>query len=126
MGDIARIIHFEKTHLNRDRLDALVAELGDADAERVIGQAMEELAVRLNRIEAAYRAGETARIAKGAQGLVAIADQVGMSQLSAIAHSVTETIADGNTAAIAATVARLVRIGESSLMTVWDVKDMSV
>ena len=55
-----------------------------------------------------------------------IAEQLGMTSLSIAAKNVTQTIDQGDEVAKAATLTRLFRIGEQSLMAVWDVQDMSL
>lgn len=118
--------HFERARLDRDRLESLVRELGEPGAERIVGRAMEELAVRLSRLEVAYKAGDLAAVAKAASSMVAVADQVGMASMARVARDVTITAHAGDGAGFAATVARLLRVGEASLMSVWDLQDMSV
>ncbi|WP_380056293.1 hypothetical protein ACFE33_02175 [Falsihalocynthiibacter sp. SS001] len=116
----------ECVRLNPSRLTELYVELGHRAAENVIGRAMEELAVRLGEIEAAYWESDFAQVGKRARSIIAIADQVGLNGLSLAARHVTVTAKQDAPTAIAATVARLVRMGDNSLTAVWDARDMSV
>lgn len=116
----------ESVRLERGRLAALYASLGEVHAEEIICRAMEELAMRLALMERAYASGETKALARGARGLVAIADQVGMTSLARVAGDVAVCAERGDTPAIAATLSRLLRISDRSLTAVWDPADLSV
>ena len=58
--------------------------------------------------------------------VIAISDQIGMRMLSRVASDVTQAIDSTDVVAIAATLARLLRIGESSLTAIWDSQDLSL
>ncbi len=126
LGNVTRLYHCEDVKLDFDRLRILSAELGEAGAERVIGRAMEEIAVRLTRIENAYSECDIARVSKGARSLIAIADQTGLSAVANIAADVTRVCSQDDGAALGACVARLIRVGEMSLVSIWDVHDVSL
>lgn len=111
--------------LDPDRLGELYAQLGEAAAEDVICRAMEEMAVRLACCERMYRAEESAGLRKTVRSLAAIADQVGMHALARVARDVGYCVAHGDQNALAATLARLLRIGERSLTEIWDLRDLS-
>lgn len=115
----------EIVQVDQDRLGALYAQLGEASAEDVVCRAMEELALRLSHCEALFREGAWAALRKNTRSLIAIADQVGMSALSDVASDVTACIDAGDTVAVAATLSRLLRVGERSLTAVWDIRDFS-
>ena len=116
----------EKIKVDQDRLGALYAQLGEASAEDVVCRAMEELALRLSHCEALFREGAWATLRKNTRSLIAIADQVGMSALSQVAADVTRCIDNGDTVAVAATLSRLLRVGERSLTAVWDIPDFQM
>ena len=126
MTEVTELSFSELVQVNPDRINCLVRELGEFGAERVIGRAMEELAVRLARVKCAVDEKDPARVAKGAQGLVAIADQIGMHTLAEVARDVAGIAQTTDSAALAATAHRLGRIGEKSLMAIWDQQDLSV
>lgn len=126
MGSVTRLYHVEDVQLDHDRMRLLVADLGRTGAERVIARAMEEIAVRLTRIENAYSDGALDRVAKGARGLAAIADQTGLATVRDIALTVARLSSTPDATALGASVARLVRVGEMSLVSVCDVHDVSV
>lgn len=110
--------------LNSDRLNDLYAQLGQHAAEDVVCRALEEMAARLSHIEKSYRGGAWDDLRKNARGLGAIADQLGITMLTKVARDVKSCVEVGDQVAIAATVARLVRVGESSLTEVWDMQDI--
>jgi hypothetical protein len=112
--------------VDQEKLTSLYLQLGEAAAEDVICRAMEELAVRLSHCEQLYRDGKSDALRKSARSLRAIADQIGMGHLAQVALDVTRTIDDGDRTAQAATLSRLLRIGEKSLTAIWDLQDLSV
>ena len=130
MGDIVieikMLIFKERVRLDSDRLVELYVQLGEAGAQDVVCRAMEELAIRLTQLECDYHAEKYKTVCKSAKGMVAIAEQVGMNKLAAVARDVQICAADNDTTALGATVARLLRIGEGSLTAVWDLQDLSV
>lgn len=115
----------ETVKVDQDRLGALYAQLGESSAEDVVCRAMEELALRLSHCESLFREGAWASLRKNTRSLIAIADQVGMSALSHVACDVTKCIDTGDTVAVAATLSRLLRVGEHSLTAVWDIGDFT-
>ncbi len=116
----------EPVRLDSDRLQDLYSQLGEAGAEDVVCRAMEELAVRLAHTERLFRQDKLCEMRKSARSLIAIADQIGMHSLSRVATDVTHCIDALDPVAIAATLARLLRIGERSLTAIWDLQDVTV
>lgn len=116
----------EVVRLNADRLEELYVQLGEAGAENVVCRALEELAVRLSHTERCHREGRTADLRKSARGLVAISDQIGMQMLSRVAADVVLCTDKGDSVALAATLARLLRIGERSLSEIWDIQHLTI
>ncbi|MCV6586720.1 MAG: hypothetical protein OIF47_14405 [Marinibacterium sp.] len=104
----------------------LYRQLGESAAEDVICRAIEELAVRLSQCQEMYVSADFGPLRKNARTLIAIAEQVGMAALARVARDVTLTIDAGDRVALAATLSRLIRIGERSLTAVWDLQDLSV
>jgi len=115
----------EAVRLEQARLVALYDSVGKTQAEEIICRAMEELALRLALMERAYSSGEMAALAKGARGLVAISDQVGMVLLARVAADVARCAERRDAAALGATISRLLRISDRSLTAVWDSADLS-
>lgn len=116
----------ESVKFDTDRLEQLYVQLGESGAEDVVCRALEELAARLSHTEGCYREGRVADMRKSARSLIAIADQIGMAALARVARDVTVCIDHHDPVALAATLSRLLRIGERSLLEIWDVQDHSV
>ncbi|MGR3377701.1 hypothetical protein [Salipiger abyssi] len=116
----------ETPGLDPERLAELYTRLGARDGENMVCRAMEELACRLGQADRFYEEGDLAQMRKCTRALGAIAGEIGMTGLSRIAIDVVQCIDDGDAVALAATLARLARIGEGSLYAVWDLQDLSV
>jgi len=116
----------EAANVDHDRLNELYTQLGQSNAEDIVCRAMEELALRLTHCDKLYRDKAWGDLHKSAKSLVAIADQIGMPAVSSVAGHVTICIDRADTIALAATVARLLRIGEDSLAVIWDLQDITI
>ena len=116
----------ESVQVNPERLGHLYAQLGEAGAEDVVCRAMEELALRMSHCDRLFRERDLGELRKNARSLIAIADQIGMHTFSRVAGDVTQCIDGGDRTALAATLSRLLRIGERSLCAIWDMQDMSL
>ena len=116
----------ERVQLDANRLEDLYLQLGEAGAEDVVCRALEELAARLSHTERCYRETRFHDMRKSARSLIAISEQIGMQHLARVAGDVTNCIDLGDRNALAATLARLLRIGERSLNEIWDLQDLSI
>jgi hypothetical protein len=114
----------EHVSVDQDRLGALYAQLGETGAEEVVCRALEELALRLGQCETLYQQTCNSKLRKNARSLIAIAEQIGMTTLARVAGDVTRSIDQADDIALAATLSRLLRIGERSLLAVWDSQDI--
>ncbi len=126
VANILTVVHTENVHLDPDKLSDLYKELGARGAEDVVCRAIEELAVRLTHCERLWRHDDMVNLRKSARSLIAISEQVGMVAMSNIASDVTSAIDSEDGAAVAATLFRLIRVGERSLTAIWDQHDLSV
>lgn len=116
----------ERVRLDSDRLGALYAELGEDGAEDMVCRAMEELSARLAHAGRLFRDGQGADLRKNLRSVAAIAEQIGLRMLAQVARDVIGCIDSGDANAMAATLARLMRIGDRSLTEVWNLQDMSI
>ncbi|MEW9919971.1 hypothetical protein AB2B41_10165 [Marimonas sp. MJW-29] len=123
---VLQINPVERVVLDQDRLGALYSQLGASGAEDVVCRALEELALRLSQAERMFREGAWSDLRKNTRSLIAIAEQIGMSALGQVAADVTCCIDRGDATATAATLSRLIRVGERSLTAVWDIQDFSI
>lgn len=102
------------------RLSHLYQTLGDAQADYVVGFAVEDLALRVAECERLWHAAERVALAACADALCTRAEQVGMKRLAHVARIVGLTGRGDDPVALAATLARMVRVAERSLTLIWD------
>jgi hypothetical protein len=126
MDHVLKIRLNESVRVDHDRLGALYAELGEMAAEDVVCRAIEELALRLSHCSRLHRAEQWEDLRKCARSLIAISEQIGMLVLARVAQDVIETLDARDIPAVAATLARLMRIGEQSLTAIWDLQDITI
>lgn len=126
MEQITLLQQTESIRLDAGRLEDLYVQLGRTGAEDVVCRALEELAARLAHTERCHRSGRRNELRKSARSLVAIAEQIGMQMLARVARDVTDCADTGDPVALAATLARLLRVGERSLSQIWDMQDYSI
>lgn len=125
MEEVTTLVQTEQVRLDPGRLSTLYHQLGEVNAEDVVCRAVEELAVRMARCERFWRISDWQGLRKDVRSLVAIADQIGMIRLSRVALDVTTAIDNNDAVATAATLTRLLRVGERSLTAVWDLQDIT-
>lgn len=123
---ILRLQHSETVRLDQSQLDVLYQSLGPVGADKVVNHALEDLAVTLTRAGEQYRAGEIEALRLTVRALVAVAQQVGMTVLARVGRDVLDLSRTYDAPAFAATMARLERVGEASLVAVWDLQDLSI
>lgn len=116
----------ERPGLDPAQIETLRRDLGPHAAEDVVCRAMEELAQRMCQLQDQAASGPREDLYKGVRSLAAIAEQIGMSSLTRVAHDVMACIELGDSVAEAATLARLARIGERSLTALWDLNEFTV
>jgi hypothetical protein len=123
---VTQIRFVESVRVDHDRLGALYADMGHTGAEDVVCRAMEELALRMAHCDRLHRAGDYDELRKSARSLIAISDQIGMGLLARVAHDVMICIDRGDGVALSATLGRLMRAGEGSLIAIWDLQDITI
>lgn len=123
---VAMLSPNEKPGLDPERLEGLYERLGAQEGEDMLCRAMEELAFRLGQADRLYDQADFNEMRDCTRALGAIADQIGMMALSRISNDVVQCIDDGDPVALAATLARMARVGERSLYAVWDLQDITV
>ena len=116
----------EAVRLDSERLAELYVQLGEIGAEDVVCRAMEELAARLSHVERCRHEQKLPEMRKTARSLIAISEQLGMAVLARVAGDVTRCIDDQDHIALAAVLARMLRVGERSLREIWDLQDLSI
>ena len=126
MNQVLQIQLSESVKLDKERLGALYSQLGEASAEDVVCRALEELALRMSQCNKFYNEKNFNELRKNARTLIAIADQLGFHTFSRVAGDVTQCIDADDTTALAATLSRLLRIGERSLTAIWDLQNVTI
>ena len=116
----------EHVELDKDRLAEIIGRLGPRGADEVISRTMEELAVQLAKIHKAARRDNLESLGNAARKIAEFSAHIGMPALSNAALNVANISGFNNGVALMATVARLERIGEASLLQVWDLQDLSM
>jgi len=126
MGEIVKIKLYEPIQLDQVRLDSLYTQLGAVGAETVVCRAMEELAVRMAECDTLWREANHAKLRKHVRSLVAISEQLGMKLLAQSATNVSTALETKDETSVAATLSRMLRIGEWSLSAIWAMEDLSI
>lgn len=116
----------ETVRLDHVQLEELYLQLGPSGADKIVNQSLEELAIGLSLIKQTHTAGRVAETKEHVQNLVGIAQKLGMTTLARICLDALDLLGTTDIPAAAAVLARLNRIGEGSLIAVWDLQDMSV
>lgn len=110
----------ERAVLEPELLLDLNAKLGARVADNLVCRSMEDLALRLAEAERAFRSGDDIALRKTCRMIAAMSDQLGLRTLMRVACDVLHCLETHDMVAMAATLARLIRTGESSMSAVWD------
>lgn len=110
----------EPVHVDARRLAEIVDELGETAAHSVICVALEQLAQALSDARRAATTGNMAELSARSEMLSRLAWQVGLTSLAGVAVDVAACAERRDGIGLAATLARLMRIGNRSLTEIWD------
>lgn len=119
-----KLHHREVVRLDGDRMEAIFGEFGIDRGELMICAAMEDIAGLLSASDVDWRTGDLDRLSGHAERLFDAAMPVGMIALARVARDVDELCRRHDAAALAAAVARLGRVGQQSLLAVWEERDL--
>jgi len=122
---IAQLNPSEAAHVDPDALASLHARLGPNGAEQALTSAIEQSISRLGAIRKAVQQQNAAGVEQLATSLAELAEQVGMISYAHVARSVAQCAHASDSPALAATLARLDRIGDRSMLAVWGGEDIS-
>lgn len=126
MSNIVPLAISEPIHLDPFRLTELCTVQGEAGAEAMVGQTMEELAHGLGRVEDAFVEQNLSEVAERAEKLLPLADHVGMTTFARVTRDVIFCAKGAHMVALGATLERLVRIADTSLNAVWDMENQGL
>ena len=124
MHNIIKFTPVELIFVDAAYLSEVAAERGLPRAENIAHNAIEDIAERLASAEAAWSAGEFARLSKVGKSLATVCEQIGMETFARAARQLAEAATGPDDIAIAATVARTLRVGEASLTAIWDIRHL--
>ena len=124
MGNLTVLAIQEPVRVDARRLGEIVDELGETAAQSIIGAALEQLATALSSTRDSAMAGDMATLSERAEMLSRLAWQVGLPTLAAVAVDVLGCAERRDPTSLAATLARLMRIGNRSLTEIWDAGDL--
>ena len=127
MNDECRTLsHAEKVHVDSGILAEISTKMGEVGADQAVTLAMEQSMASLCSMQKAMTLGKTQELITLAENLADIVGKVGMTSYAKVAHDVGRCAGTGNAVALSATMARLHRIGDRSIMAVWGLEDLSV
>lgn len=120
MGNLTVLAMQEPVRVDAHRLGEIVNELGETAAQTIIGAALEQLASALAGTRIAAMDGDMITLAEKAEVLSRLAWQIGLPTLAAVSVDVMSCAERRDATSLAATLARLMRIGNRSLTEIWD------
>ncbi len=126
MSELSFLTPKERARLDTTQLETLHSTLGAHAAEEVMCRAMEDLGTRLCQIHDRAMSGPREVLHRELRAIGAVAEQIGLSGVASVAHDVMNSVEHGDRIAEAATLARLARMGEQSLVALWDLQGLSV
>lgn len=116
----------EHPGLDPDRMTELYVQLGEAGAEDMICRVMEDLATKLADIHEVQGIADDQLMQQAVRHIAEVAGKIGLTGLSRVAMDVEYCLNFDDHPARAATLARMIRIGEKSLTAIWDSRDLSI
>jgi hypothetical protein len=117
--------HQETVDLDRDFLSRLYDSYGETQADNLLCDMLENIAILLARIERERRAGDLVALVESSELLSEQADHFGMVQLCEVATGVAACARRGDLPGLGGTLSRLSRVGDASLSVVWGPQDLS-
>ena len=123
MARISMLLHDEHLPFCTSKIDEIYSEFAPQRAQTIINGALDEFAIRLSVLECAGKQNKRAAIRKAVDALMSIWQQIGLGSLTDAAHNVRALTASSDDPALAAAVARLVRLGDMCLVSLWAIQD---
>ncbi len=120
MKNIAQLRVEDDVNIDQQRVSEIVNELGQTAAENLIQAALEQLALALQQVMSAAAQDDLAQVVYHVDRLSRLAWQVGLVTLAGVAVDVGRCAEMRDLQGLAATLARLERIGARSLTEIWD------
>jgi hypothetical protein len=114
----------EPARFDPECLEDLCRQIGEVRAEAEVALALHRISESLPKLGTLLERDERGFLGEVDQ-LARDAELIGMATLSRVARSVVDNYTLGDHVALAATLARLDRVGERSIHAVWDLEDLS-
>ena len=115
----------EPAGFNPGQLELLCDRLGEQRAEAEVAYALDRLDTLLDQIAPLKQTGDHRALETLLAALVRDARMIGMATLAQAGRHVLDCLESGDTIALAATLARLERVGDRSIHAIWDLEDVS-
>jgi hypothetical protein len=126
MQEISVLHPHDAACFDLDTLDGLSRDLGPSVAENILCRALEDIALRFVHIRNDYVSGNHAALRKSVHAVIPIAAQIGLPGLAHIGRDVVTCIDQADAVALAATLCRFLRWGETAMSCADDGLDLSL
>ncbi len=124
-AEITQLPLGEPARFNPGQLEKLCDRLGELRAEAEVALALDRLSALLDEVARLGQHSDTAALEEVLAALVRDAHLIGMATLAKVGQHVLECLASRDPTALAATLARLARVGDRSIHAIWDLEDLS-
>lgn len=115
----------EPARFNPGQLEQLCERIGEISAEAEVANALNRITIALDELHEVPRGWPDPALRPVIERVARDAHLIGMASLARVAGDVVQCIDTGDGVALAATLARLDRIGDRSVHAVWDFEDAS-
>lgn len=115
----------EPARFNPGQLEELCSRMGETLAEAEVGHALQRLSAHLAEVTRLRATDRRDDLAAALAAVIGDAQLIGMATLARVGRHVLDCLDSGDPTALAATLARLDRIGDRSIHAVWDLEDLS-
>lgn len=105
-------------------LSEIYKDLGDKVAEETICRALEDLAIRLNRLQDMRVTAGFAEMTRQSNRMAAVAQVIGLTEVATAARHVATCATQKDGVALEATLSRLERGFDLAISQVWDFRDI--
>jgi hypothetical protein len=115
----------EPARFNPDTLESLCRRIGETRAEAEVARALERISTTLAALDTLEEEADSTLMAATLRSLVRDADMIGMVTLARVSRNVLACLGTSDSRAYSATLARLSRVGDRSMLSVWELEDLS-
>lgn len=120
MAQVKAFILTEQVRVDARRVGDIVDELGEITARSVLEIALERMAASLKEAESAIQKKDLPLTIEHAEKVSRLAWQIGLVSLSSVALDLVNCARKRDETALSAVSARLMRVGNQSLTSIWD------